>query len=602
MVFARLLLGVSCVALFSACGGGTAGSPPAGAVAAPANAKPTAGPAGFAAVSFSIALPAHGSASTTRAPAFIPAATTTVTVAVDGSTPMSFACSGSVCSGTFQAPAGASDAFTFTATDSQAHALAESTFTQTIAANGVNALNVALEGVVDHATLSLSAAGLSSATTGTVTVTATAFDADGDLITGMYFVPLTLAVIGDTTGSISAGSPITNSTATGTITYTPAAATIYTENRVAIAQSSSTETTAQRSVPLEVGRTLYTWTSADTVVGFAPGSTTPTRAVNIGSTLSSVSSITCDGTNLYLDDVGGTTVYGIAPTATTAVAYSSDAYAPVWVVANGGRAPSTQAEFFLSNNANNGLSGYAGAMSGPPFPLPPDSIAYSSSGGGPAGSSSAVMDASGNAYSASYNVNTDAGGYKVFNNTLSTLIASAVDTTTAYGSDMIAIDTTVNPPRIYTEEDNANYQPEIAEYDNFASSPAYISSDSADVGIFVDASGNLYTSALASLPTSAVARRAAALTRTRPQARRRTESYFATYFDVYPPGGLAGMPAYTIAGNSLVFDSEGYVYANQYSGSIEEFAPGSASLVTTYAGTTYGLPSQGQYEFGTFCR
>jgi hypothetical protein len=602
MVLARHLLGASCGILLSACGGGgTAGDPTPAAVAAPANAKPTAGPAGFAAVSFSIALPAPGTASAKRTPAFIPAATTAVTVAVNGTAPTSFACSGSVCNGTFQAPAGASDSFTFTAVDPQSRALAASTFRQTIAANGVNALNVTLQGVVDHASLSLSAIGLSSATAGTVTVTATAFDADSDLITGTYFVPLTLAVIGDTTGSINAGSPITSSTMTGTVTYAPAAATIYAENRVSIAQSASTESTAQQSVPFEVGRTLYTWTSANTVVGFAPGSTTPTRTVNIGGTLSSVSSITCDGTNLYLADAENTAVYGIAPAATTAVSYASDPYAPVWVVANGGRAPSTQAEFFLSNNANNGLSGYAGSMSSPPFPLPPDVRVYSSAGA-PTGSSSVVMDASGNAYSASYNLQTNAGGYKVFNNTLNTVIASTVDATAAYGSDMIAIDTTVSPARIYTEEDNANYQPEIVEYDNYATTPTHTSADSADEGIFVDASGNIYTSAFASIPMDAVARRAAPQSRTRPQARRGTESYFATYFDVYPPGGLAGMPAYTIPGNSLVFDSQGYVYANQYSGSIEEFAPGSASLVATFAGTTYGLPSQGEYQFGTFCR
>jgi hypothetical protein len=587
--------------LLCACGGGggTANTPAVSAVAPAANAKPTAGPAGFAPVSFSIMLPSKSASATVRTPSFVPASTTAVTVSVNSTTPASFPCSGSTCTGTFQAPAGASDNFTFTAVDGESQALSESTFSQTIAANGVNTLNVTLEGIVHNVALSTSTTGLSSATSGTVTVTAAAFDIDGDAITGTYFVPLTLGLSGDTTGSL-AGNTIASSTATGTITYTPAAATIYAENRVLITQTASTETTAQSSVPLEVGRTLYTWTSANTVVGFAPGSTTPTRSIAIPGTLNNPSSITCDGTNLYLADSEVGALYAISPTATTAVQYTSDSSGgPVWVAANGGTLPNNQAQFFAANINPAPLSEYVGAGSSPPFPLPPDSIAAQPMGDGN-GSQSAVMDKSGNIYTALANPDTYAGGYEVFNNSL-TLQHSVTDTGVAYGSDMIAIDQTTTPPRIYTEERNANYDAEVAEYDNFATTPTYVSSDSADLGIFVDPLGNTYTSAYDSIPGS-VARRAAPQSRVRTKGRRRTEAGFAIWFDVRSSGSFNGTSPYLINGNSLAFDSEGYVYANQYSGSIQEYAPASPNLVTTYTGTTYGIPNNGPYQFATFCR
>jgi hypothetical protein len=245
------------------------------------------------------------------------------------------------------------------------------------------------------------------------------------------------------------------------------------------------------------------------------------------------------------------------------------------------------------------LSGYVGAAGGPPFPLPPDSIAFQPMGDGN-GSQAAVMDKSGNVYTALINPDTYAGGYEVFNSSL-TLTHSVTNTNVGYGSDMIAIDQTTTPPRIYTEERNANNDPEVAEYDNFATTPTYISSDSADVGIFVDPTGNIYTSAHASIPESA-ARRPAPQARARPAGRRHTEAGFATWFDVYSSGSFSGTSPYLIPGNSLTFDSEAYVYANQYSGSIQVYAPGSASLVTTYAGTTYGMPNTGPYQFATFCR
>ncbi len=137
--------------------------------------KPTAGPQGFTPVSFSISLAQDGTASTasgTRRPMFVPASTTTISVAINGTTPQLFPCVSSTCSGTFSVPAGGIVNFVFAALDSQQRAVSESAFPESINANGTNILNVSLNGVVDHASLALSTPGLVSYQSGTSTVTA----------------------------------------------------------------------------------------------------------------------------------------------------------------------------------------------------------------------------------------------------------------------------------------------------------------------------------------------------------------------------------------------------------------------------------------------
>ncbi len=276
--------------------------------------KPTAGPQGFTPVSFSISLTPSGTASNVRKPLFVPASTTTISVAVNGTTPETFPCVATACTGTFSAPAGGTVSFLFKALDSQSRAVSASSFTEQIAANGTNVLNVTLEGLVDHASLALSTPGLVSYQSGSATVTANAFDVDNEPITGTYFAPLTVSVSGDTTGTVTVPQPaIASSTSTATLAYTFSAATQYAENHLTVNQTSATETAPSGQVPFEVGRTFYTFTSANTIVGFTPGSTTATRTVPIA--LQDVSDITCDGSNLYLndDDDGEGTVYGLAP-------------------------------------------------------------------------------------------------------------------------------------------------------------------------------------------------------------------------------------------------------------------------------------------------
>jgi hypothetical protein len=567
-----LVLMAGCLLALPACGGGGSGAtamPSALHAPAPVT-TPTAGPAGFAPVSFSIALPKSGAANV-RKPLYVPASTTAITIAVNGTTPQTFPCTSGACSGSFLAPAGGSVNFVFAAVDGAGAVLANTpSFSQTIAPNGSNVLSVTLNGVIDHATLSDSPPGLSSAASGTATVTAQAFDADNDAITGTYSAPLTLAV-NDTTGTvaITAGT-LANDTAAGALAYTFSAATANIENHVFVAQSSTTETRAQHAANFEVGRTFYTFTPT-AIVGFAPGATTPTRTV--AQTFADVRAITCDGSNVEIVDYndGGGHVYALAPGATTVTPYTTDIDSPIWVAGYGGVVATNHAQFYVANTFGESPEevGFAGAASSPPFALPAALPAES----GQVGTSTSIQfDSSGNVYASTGGP----AGYDVHNPALtSSVIASGLDSDTELPGSQIAIDMNASPTRIYVQEVSASEIPQIAEYDNESSSPSFLSTDSDNDGLFVDASGNVYTSSTAGL------------------------------FHVYPRGGLqfgTSNVQYSIAGKSLAFDSAGYVYAVTAAGAITVYAPQSSAIATTLPGTTYGQPALGPYEFGTFCR
>ena len=279
-----LVLVAGCLIALPACGGGGGSGAAAmpSAVHSPAPVTtPTAGPAGFAPVSFSIALPKTGSA-TGRKPLYVPASTTSISISVNGTTPQVFPCTYSGCIGSFLAPAGGSVNFVFAALDGASALLANTpTFSQNISANGANILSVTLNGVINRATLSIVPPGLSSAVSGTATVTATAFDADNGVITGTYSAPLTLGV-NDTSGTVAMTvGTLTSDTSVGTVAYTFSAATANSENHLLIGSFSTTEPPVpHRGIPFEVGRTFYTFTP-NSIVGFAPGATAPTRTVSV---------------------------------------------------------------------------------------------------------------------------------------------------------------------------------------------------------------------------------------------------------------------------------------------------------------------------------
>jgi hypothetical protein len=584
------VLATGCLFAFAACGGGSTAVPPSAHGPLP-NTTPTAGPAGFAPVSFTIALP-KAPAGNGRKPLFVPPPTTSISVSVNGTTPQVFPCTPSTCSGSFTAPAGGSVNFLFTAVDASSHALANDSLTQTIAANGTNALAVTLEGIIDHASVSVIPAGLSSAVSGQATVSATAFDADGDVITGTYAAPLIVST-GDTTGTVTVtGGTLANDTATGAMAYAYSPATAYSENHFFVGASSTTETAAQHATPFVIGRTFYTFTPT-AVVGFAPGATAPTRTIAIPGGLLDVSALGCDGSNVDVVDIGAEVVYGVAPGATTpTITYTSDLDAPIWVA--GPQTPVNRAQFYLANAGGSAaaIDGYQGPISTPPFTIPPDAPVQEAT---PGSSGALQVDGNGNVDSAIGGVFTSNGGYDVFDALLNHVIATGQNFNTFAGSNQIAVDNSTLPiPRIYAQDLSINATGEISEYDNYATTPTFISMDNDYAGLFVDPAGRIYTLIGVGLPASRARK---------PGSRRRAlQEAPSGVFDVYAPGNLAGTAAYAIPGQSLTFDSAGYVYAVSASGSVTEYAPGGTTVFATFPGTSYGMPTAGPDQFGTFCQ
>jgi hypothetical protein len=352
-------------------------------------------------------------------------------------------------------------------------------------------------------------------------------------------------------------------------------------------------------LPFEVGRTFYTF-FPNAVVGFAPGATSPTRTVSMPG-FSEVSSLACDGTNLYIVDTVEEVVYGIAPGATSPVTYSSDIQNPYWVAANDVPAGTT-AQFYVANanGTTTAIAGFQGPAS-PPFTIPPNA-ATQTTGEGSFGA--LQVDGSGNVYAAMGGFDAEYGGYEIFNPSL-TFVASGSNFN-AQPSTQIAVDTHSAPTiRIYTEETNYDTGlPEISEYDNDAGSPTYVSSNSDGFGLFVDSNGLVYANVgLVSIDSNA-RKGAQAL-------RRRVLQYSGTgIFDVYPQGGLAGSFLYSFPGLSLAFDSENYVYDLTAAGSITIYQPGGTTAVGTIpvppayasAGDTFGDPANLPFAFGTFCQ
>ncbi len=261
--------------------------------------------------------------------------------------------------------------------------------------------------------------------------------------------------------------------------------------------------------------------------------------------------------------------------------------------------PSTYAQMYVANsNGSNSILSFSGSTSGQPFPLPPDAVVRS---GGPMTSVGAItVGPNGNVFAshggATYSGN---GGWEVLSPTLAG-INGGFNTNGTY-DDIIALDTVSSNTPIYVEGYNATtYTPEIDEYDNFATSPTYISTDSNDTGLFVDSAGFVYTSKMLTGPPPALVRSPG---HGNLGARRRTLAGTGNSFDVYAPGGLAsGVILYTIPGESLAIDSQNYVYALQDDGSVNIYAPHSAAIVGTIPGTNFGAPSPGVVAFGTFCR
>ena len=198
-------------------------------------------------LSFTLLIPALGTATSGRAPRYVSPSTASVSVALQGQpTPLatinlsagSAACSsvpsGTQCTASVAAPVG-NDTFTVTTFDAPngtGHQLSTSTLAATIVANATNTVALVLNGVVDHAGIILGTSSLTVGTPSSVSVTVVAYDAAGNVIVGPgpYSSPVTLAD-SDTSGAttlsttslVAAGTNVTLAYTGGSL---PAGATI----------------------------------------------------------------------------------------------------------------------------------------------------------------------------------------------------------------------------------------------------------------------------------------------------------------------------------------------------------------------------------------
>ena len=77
----------------------------------------------------------------------------------------------------------------------------------------------------------------------------------------------------------------------------------------------------------------------------------------------------------------------LGPTATSPVTYTSTLSGPNWVAANGGIAPSGNAQMYVANGFGlEAVVGFQGSTSAPPFPLPPDTAVQGGGGASSRGS------------------------------------------------------------------------------------------------------------------------------------------------------------------------------------------------------------------------
>jgi hypothetical protein len=528
------------------------------------------GPAGFGTVSFSIQIPAKGApaqaAIKKRLPKVIPGNTATIAVIVNSSAPLDFACSMSTCTGTFQAPAGQSDTIAIQALDASSNILAAASTTQMINPNGVNVVNLTLNLWANAFSISSVPAGLSSAASGTASLSVTAFQGDS-VINGALGNPITLSV-NDTTGTIGLTNPtLSATTQSTTLAYTFSPATAQSENWLTVT-GTATGTTPTTQL-FEVGRTFYTFTGYS-VVGFAPGSPIPTRTVNIPDGVFDVRSMTCDGTNLYLADYSEGFEYGFAPGAAAPFTYNLDYNSIIWMAATGlgGRAT-------VYNGSFNGPTSELQGAVAVPVPLPPNAIAFTSAAVDGNAQDAVVVDPLGNVYTAAGGFSVGNGGFNEYPAVSPGVTPSNLQSITRTGtantsSNMIAIDTGTAPTTVYTS-DNSDSGGVISEYDTAAAAPTKTSADNANLQVYVDPAGRVYT------------------------------GHAAGTLDVYARRNINGAVLYQLPANSVVFDSAGYTYALTTGSGVVVYAPGTLNPVIEMGGAL-GTPSDGPASFGAFCQ
>jgi len=208
-----------------------------------------------------------------------------------------------------QAPLG-TDTFTiydYSGTNGSGTVLAQATFTQSVTA-GMSPITVTLNGVLSQVALSLQTPALTAGTAGTATLNVNGYDAAGNLITGTFGAPITIA--SDSTSVSLSGTSVTASGQSITVTYGGGTAP-YT-----VHFSASSNGVAAN---LLVGTTLaIVPTQAFLIAGFPPSASPyvrsyPVNALNDpGSPITSISTFGANTTyTLQTTSAGG---YGLSTT------------------------------------------------------------------------------------------------------------------------------------------------------------------------------------------------------------------------------------------------------------------------------------------------
>jgi streptogramin lyase len=261
---AALLSASALTLLLGACGGGGGGSvagPAPGGAAGPATGTGAAASPGNGTLSFTIAIPAATTTSSTvRTPKYVSPSTASITVTLAGqTTPLATenlsagapgctaTATGTSCTVTVSAPAG-SDTFAIAAWDGPngtGHQLSVAKVPATISTSSTTTVPLALQGVVATVTALLGSTSIPVGAPGAVSITIVAYDGSGNIIVGPgnFSSPVTLTdtdASGNTSLSTTTvpapgtsvtlnynGNSVVSATVTPSINGTPGTAAIF---------------------------------------------------------------------------------------------------------------------------------------------------------------------------------------------------------------------------------------------------------------------------------------------------------------------------------------------------------------------------------------
>jgi hypothetical protein len=314
-----LLIAAFSISACTAGGGNEQGPLPSGVPAGPAGASPSSQ------ARFVITVPAKTTASTSRRPQYVSPSTQSLTISVDGGTPVtqnltpaspncSTSAGGLECTATIAAPVG-SDTFTVTTYDrtgGAGHVLSTAgTGAIAIVPGTAATVPIILAGVVATIALALNPKSLTTGTHAAAQLTVTAKDADGNTIVGPggYENAIALAKSGDTASEITlSASSLPGPTAPITVTFNGGAVA----ETVTLTGSATGATSGSATLAISAPQFMYVISYTDPLNGVAvfpagaSGNVAPVRTITTTSPGSSVLFGPFDAVdsagNLYADE------------------------------------------------------------------------------------------------------------------------------------------------------------------------------------------------------------------------------------------------------------------------------------------------------------